>query len=407
MLTMSQTHASVPDSPLAELAAALRALRTQAGNPPYRSMAQKVNLSHTTLSRAATGKSLPTWDVIEAYVTACGGDPRDYRQLWEEASAKIRSSSHQISTARMDAQMITIDPMTARSVEEFLRMLRDARIVHGSPPYREIGKRSGRPVSTVADVFNVNRRKLPNLLIMESILRALGEDETLQRWRMAWMNLSAPVEHTPEDDGTRSLIRQANGIGLVGIYPNRGEALGSFVAPLEREIRIGGRLWIVGSSLKGFCTQTIGRIDGIKAVSRALRAGCDVRILCTHPTGADARAEQEGRKFGAIYLEISVSLANLKEAGLKRQNVRFSKSAPTVFGVCTSDHMLLNPYPYGNEAFLNFSMIVRKTFRDGIFARYLQDHFERSWASGEEVSEYKWNQHGGNSLEGHDRRSNR
>jgi len=395
---VSQAQASVPSNPLANLAGALRALRGRSGNPPYRKMAQRVHLSHTTLSRAAAGKNLPTWEVTEAYIRACGEDPSAFIHLWKEAAAEIKPSPHERSISRIQPTAAVIDPMNTGSVEEFLYMLREVRAAHGYPSYREISKRSGRPVSTIADVFNANRRKMPNLLVTEAILKALGEGDALQRWRMAWRKLSAPVDRTHEDDGILSFVRQVNELGLVGIYPNRGEALGHFVTPLEREIRSGGRLWIVGSSLKGFCTQTIGRIDAVKAVSQALAASCDVRVLCTHPTQADARAEQEGRKFGAIYLEISVSLANLKEAGLRRQNVRFSKGAPTVFGICTSDHMLLNPYPYGNEAFLNFSMIVKKTFKDGIFNRYLQDHFEKSWISGEEVSEDEWNQHGGDPL---------
>ncbi|MGA5298839.1 helix-turn-helix domain-containing protein [Nucisporomicrobium flavum] len=68
--------------PLAEFAAALRELRLQAGRPPYRSMAVRAHVSKASLSAAAAGHRLPTWDVTKAYVVACGGDPDGWRDRW-------------------------------------------------------------------------------------------------------------------------------------------------------------------------------------------------------------------------------------------------------------------------------------------------------------------------------------
>ncbi|NUP37123.1 MAG: DNA-binding protein [Streptomyces sp.] len=68
--------------PVQRFAYELRKLRSEAGGPTYRAMAQRVPYSLTTLSRAAAGDQLPSLPVTLAYVEACGGDPAD-RIAWE------------------------------------------------------------------------------------------------------------------------------------------------------------------------------------------------------------------------------------------------------------------------------------------------------------------------------------
>ncbi|MEU5024389.1 nSTAND1 domain-containing NTPase [Streptomyces milbemycinicus] len=68
--------------PVQRFAYELRKLRSEAGGPTYRAMAQRVPYSLTTLSRAAAGDQLPSLPVTLAYVEACGGDPAD-RSAWE------------------------------------------------------------------------------------------------------------------------------------------------------------------------------------------------------------------------------------------------------------------------------------------------------------------------------------
>src|SRR6266511_3895689 len=72
--------------PVERFASRLRKLRDQAGRPKYSAMAQRVHRSQTTLSEAAGGERLPTWDTAEAFVRACGGDVASWRKLWEQAS---------------------------------------------------------------------------------------------------------------------------------------------------------------------------------------------------------------------------------------------------------------------------------------------------------------------------------
>src|SRR2546423_13582483 len=71
--------------PVAILAAELRELRHWAGTPTYRALAARAGYSSTVLSQAAAGQKLPTWDVVHAYVVACGGDPTPWKQRWQDA----------------------------------------------------------------------------------------------------------------------------------------------------------------------------------------------------------------------------------------------------------------------------------------------------------------------------------
>ncbi|MGH3939156.1 MAG: helix-turn-helix domain-containing protein [Pseudonocardiaceae bacterium] len=396
---MMQAHPIDPHGdPVAELASSLAALRKRTGSIPYRQMAGMARFSHTTLSRAAKGKDLPTWEVTEAFVNACGDDPDEWRFKWEFARDKQRGMRSAAGEEYSPPGLANPDPLQATTIEEFVRILRALKLNYDNLSYSEIARRTRRPASTVADVFNPQRRRLPSWQLVEAVLRALtGGDADLLTWHQAWTKVAVPALESPlPADNADPLLRQMRQTGLEGVYRTRGDALTSFVGPLEQEIQsgAGGRLWIVCSSMKGFSVQVIGRFDGVTMIRRALNAGCNVRLLFTHPTQADTRAEQEKRQFGAIYEEIFLNLANLKEAGLKRENVRFCKNAPTVFGICTSDRMLLNPYPYGSEAYLNFSLIVKRTSSaDGIFESYLDKHFEKSWKNGEEIVQEEWNRY--------------
>ncbi|MET8829378.1 hypothetical protein ABZX40_25985 [Streptomyces sp. NPDC004610] len=72
--------------PLSAFAARLRALREQAGRPTYRDLARDAHYSIATLSSAAAGRQLPSLAVTLAYVRACGGDEREWRELWRRTA---------------------------------------------------------------------------------------------------------------------------------------------------------------------------------------------------------------------------------------------------------------------------------------------------------------------------------
>ncbi|MGY0058296.1 nSTAND1 domain-containing NTPase [Streptomyces sp. LZ34] len=74
--------------PVQRFAYELRKLRSEAGAPTYRAMAQRVPYSLTTLSRAAAGEQLPSLPVTLAYVEACGGERAHWEERWREAEAE-------------------------------------------------------------------------------------------------------------------------------------------------------------------------------------------------------------------------------------------------------------------------------------------------------------------------------
>jgi tetratricopeptide (TPR) repeat protein len=74
------------EAPLREFAGRLRRLREESGGRSYRQLARQANFAAPTLARAASGRSLPSWEVTRAYVIACGGDPDLWYQAWASAA---------------------------------------------------------------------------------------------------------------------------------------------------------------------------------------------------------------------------------------------------------------------------------------------------------------------------------
>ncbi|GGK32690.1 hypothetical protein GCM10010124_26830 [Pilimelia terevasa] len=80
--------------PVQEFAAALRLLRRSAGNPGYRTLADRAGYSPSTLSDAAGGRRLPGLAVVRGFVAACGGDPAEWEERWRAASAALTAQAN-------------------------------------------------------------------------------------------------------------------------------------------------------------------------------------------------------------------------------------------------------------------------------------------------------------------------
>lgn len=76
------------DGPVQALAAELRDLRRQAGNPTYRELAARAGFSVAALANAAGGRRLPSLPVLLGFVRACDGDPATWERRWLQASAE-------------------------------------------------------------------------------------------------------------------------------------------------------------------------------------------------------------------------------------------------------------------------------------------------------------------------------
>lgn len=83
------------DRRLAAFARDLREVRHRAGTPSYRWLADRTGYSPSTLAKAASGKRLPTFPVLLAYVRACGGDAQRWRLRWRELDARMSTRAEE------------------------------------------------------------------------------------------------------------------------------------------------------------------------------------------------------------------------------------------------------------------------------------------------------------------------
>jgi transcriptional regulator with XRE-family HTH domain len=131
-----------PDSPYAEFATALRDLRAAAGLT-LDNLARETGLSKSTLSAATNGQHLPTWDVVSAFVTACGGKPADwamrFRRLSVGDQADDGTSDAPVQLSRYGRPPA---PITAQTAADFTDYLIQLRIWAGDESLREIEKKT-------------------------------------------------------------------------------------------------------------------------------------------------------------------------------------------------------------------------------------------------------------------------
>ncbi|WP_213002438.1 ATP-binding protein [Winogradskya consettensis] len=81
-------------------------------------------------------------------------------------------------------------PYEPSGVAEFVRALRDAKVWGGNPSLEELRRRTGIASSTLSDALNTQRRRLPPLDIVRSLVQACGADSTeTARWEQAWRTL--------------------------------------------------------------------------------------------------------------------------------------------------------------------------------------------------------------------------
>ena len=84
--------------PIQAFAGELRKLRQEAGNPKYLQMQRLTGRSRTSLAEAAGGDHLATWETVEAYVRACGGDLAMWERRWTDTRDALRVQRQEIDT---------------------------------------------------------------------------------------------------------------------------------------------------------------------------------------------------------------------------------------------------------------------------------------------------------------------
>jgi transcriptional regulator with XRE-family HTH domain len=184
------------DPQLAEFAVELRELRDRAGYT-YRQLAKVAACSSSQLSAAASGKSLPTWEVTRAYVRGC--DPEADLARWERRWKKLSRTAK--ATARTAPQPQVRPPSTLDSSDAFLRDLR--AVFHDAElSLREIARRSGYAASTVSTTLRA--ATLPSWERTADLLTAAGiAGPALRPWQERWHRIknadppAPPVEEPP------------------------------------------------------------------------------------------------------------------------------------------------------------------------------------------------------------------
>ena len=79
----------LPPGAAKELNDALHELHHRAGWPSLRTLARETGVSHTTVSKAFSRPTLPSWGTLELLVEAMGGEAAVFHDLWLAASSPI------------------------------------------------------------------------------------------------------------------------------------------------------------------------------------------------------------------------------------------------------------------------------------------------------------------------------
>lgn len=196
-----------------------------------------------------------------------------------------------------------------------------------------------------------------------------------------------PGEKNPLRSGIE-FLQQAEGLGVDGIYQDRTSALG-YLLPFAEKMRA-GEINITGSSLRGLEQRSEHRF-----VSYLEKLGNNpqfkMKVIMTHPALGPKREHQENRPKGSIVREIFTGINWCIEVlNIPPENIRLSIVSPSSFSIFLIDgpegRGIINPYPTMRQAFLSYTLAVRKVSAEkgageavSIFETYLSANFREPW----------------------------
>ncbi|MFB6564079.1 helix-turn-helix domain-containing protein [Streptomyces sp. NPDC056400] len=189
-----------PESPVdltvparGELAEALRALRAGAGLT-YAELAANTCLSAATLKRAASGRTVPSWETAKVFASACGSLPAGLHRAWLKARIAERGRLKQLRRPR--------SPELATTLGDLGEAMEYSYESAGAPSLRQLQERAGGshllPVSSAARI--VNREALPaSRQQCFAFLIACGlPDRAAERWAQAFDRITSHRDLDPE-----------------------------------------------------------------------------------------------------------------------------------------------------------------------------------------------------------------
>ncbi|OKJ52727.1 helix-turn-helix domain-containing protein [Streptomyces sp. CB02261] len=130
---------------LEALALWLRAQRDREGIT-YAVMVRRINHEYTAsvFSRAASGQSVPTRQVVEAYARACNAEPAEARRLWKAARyAQRRQGDDEFQDLADKLGRALSHPKVIETEGQLRRAMVQLRARDGQPSLAELQKRAG------------------------------------------------------------------------------------------------------------------------------------------------------------------------------------------------------------------------------------------------------------------------
>lgn len=235
------------------------------------------------------------------------------------------------------------------------------------------------------------------LEVIWSNQRTESEKSELQpiynKLRDVYDNLKDVPDKLSKLEGRLEAFKQ---LGFNNCYASRSDALQTFLGYAQtiiKDIDTGNELSserslqttinIVSSSARGL----MGYID--REPSQLQKAWRDLitrhpryfRLLLTHPAFAHLRQPAEERASGDIELEILKTAIYLHcVAGMTASELRLYRGSPTVFAIQVSDHILINPYPYGTMAMDTLCLEFERGKESSYIAKFTNMHFNHTWA---------------------------
>jgi len=183
-------------------------------------------------------------------------------------------------------------------------------------------------------------------------------------------------------------IQQAKQLGVDGLFGDRSAALGHLLPFAERMRK--GKVYITGSSLRGLEQQSEHRF-----VRRLMDLGqnphFEVRAIMTDPKLGSKREYQERRPTGSIVREILTGINWCLDVWqISPDDIRLSIASPSSFCIFLIEgpegRGIINPYPTMRQAFLSYTLAVRKVAAEAgagealsIFQIYLAANFVEPW----------------------------
>ncbi len=196
---------------LTELVLWLRAQRRLRGLT-YAAMAQKTDYTASMLSRAASGRTVPSWKVVEAYARACRADLRTAKRLWRTArwadqQQRGRDRTEEFLNAAIAAKFYNILAAKPQLIDTFAKLrlgMIGLRAKNGHPSLVELQERAGRapngrrrlPASSLGAVLRSEAS--PRRGHVTAFVAAMGAPpDTVMAWAEAWERAAGKTRVRP------------------------------------------------------------------------------------------------------------------------------------------------------------------------------------------------------------------